>query len=153
MAILLLLLLRLILSISPWGLSKLWGGGVPISDIDHSGPRICRLLLHTLIRPPHPPLLLSYVTSPPLPSTTLSPHGITRLHFYCLEKHHCPWYNIPILSGKSPTTDYMGFNHSYLPVPPFLSSWHWFFWWFLWIIPYPIDMNLPMWLLVLSCTA
>ena len=47
-------MLLLILSNSPWGLSKLRGGGVPTSDIDPSGPRICHLLL-----------LLIYLSAPP----------------------------------------------------------------------------------------
>ena len=48
----------LLLATSPWGLSKLWGGGVPTPDIDHSGPRLscllfCILLIGTV--PPSPP--------------------------------------------------------------------------------------------------
>ena len=58
------MLLLFILSISLWGLSKLWGGGVTTSEIDHSGPRINCLMLRTLIKPPPPILLPSYVLSP-----------------------------------------------------------------------------------------
>ena len=39
------MLFLLVLATSPWGLSKLWGGGVPTSNIEHSGPRLHRLLL------------------------------------------------------------------------------------------------------------
>ena len=80
----LLLLLLMILSTSPWGLSELWGGGVPTLEIHHSGPRIRCLLLRTLINPPRPPLFFSYVPSPPSSSTVLlcmwsSVHpGVTR---------------------------------------------------------------------------
>ena len=76
LSLFLLLLLLVILSTSPWGLSKLWGGEVPTSDIDHNVPMIRRLLLHTLINPPQPPLIPSYVLSPPSSSTVLPPHGI-----------------------------------------------------------------------------
>ena len=65
----LLLLLLMILSTSPWGLSELWGGGVPTLEIHHSGPRIRCLLLRTLINPPRPPLFFSYVPSPPSSSS------------------------------------------------------------------------------------
>ena len=44
----------LVLTTSPWGFSKLWDGGVPTSDIYHSGPRLrCLLLLLSLALPPH----------------------------------------------------------------------------------------------------
>ena len=42
---------------SPWGLSELWGGGVPYSEIDHSGPRLRRLLSYSLLIEPAPPSL------------------------------------------------------------------------------------------------
>ena len=54
------LILLLILATSTWGYSKLLGGGVPKLDIDHSGPSISPLLLHTLIiwpAPPSPPYI------------------------------------------------------------------------------------------------
>ena len=79
------MLLLLILATSPWGLSELWGGGVPTSDIDHSGPRIRHLFLCTLISPPHPLLLPSDFPYPPSSSpsctrTGSSAHlGITHL--------------------------------------------------------------------------
>ena len=55
-----LLWLMLILATSPWCLSELWGGGVPTLDIDHSRPRLRRLLFRTLIWPvlPYPPDIL-----------------------------------------------------------------------------------------------
>ena len=53
--LLLFLLLLLLLTNSPEGLSKLWGGGVPTLDIYHSGPRLCRLLLCSLLIGPAPP--------------------------------------------------------------------------------------------------
>ena len=65
----------MILSNSPWGLSELWGGGVPTSDIDHSGPRIRRSLIRTVINPPVPPLLPSDVSSPPSSSSVLPPYS------------------------------------------------------------------------------
>ena len=66
------------MSTIPWGLSELWGGGVLTSYIDHSGPRIRRLLLRSIINPPCPPLLSSYVPSHPSSSTALPPHRIIR---------------------------------------------------------------------------
>ena len=43
-------------------MSTLWGDDVPTSEIDHSGPRLRRLLLHSLlIEPPHHLFLLSNV--------------------------------------------------------------------------------------------
>ena len=48
----------LLLDTSTWGLSNLWGVGVPTSDIDHSRPRLrCLLLRSLLIRraPTSPP--------------------------------------------------------------------------------------------------
>ena len=73
------LLLLLILATSPWGLSKLWDGGVPTSDIDHSRPRIRRLLFRSLIngtappsppsaRCPSPPAVVFGLPPPPPPS-------------------------------------------------------------------------------------
>ena len=72
------LVLLLILSTIPWGLSKLWGGGVPTLDIDHSGPRICRLLLRTLINPAptSPPAVRCLVY--PVVFSFLPPYGIIR---------------------------------------------------------------------------
>ena len=43
---LLFLLLLLKTSTSAWGLSRLWGGGIPTSDIDHYAPRLWRLTLY-----------------------------------------------------------------------------------------------------------
>ena len=71
---LMLLLLLLILATSPWGLSRLWGGGVPTLEIDHSGPRIRRLLLRSLIiglAPLSPPA----VRCPASPAVVLHPHS------------------------------------------------------------------------------
>ena len=42
----------MLLTTSPRGLSELLGGGVPSSDIDHSRPRIRRLLSHILLIEP-----------------------------------------------------------------------------------------------------
>ena len=42
---------------SLWGLSELWAGDVPTSDIDHSVPRLYLLLLHRLLIEPDPPYL------------------------------------------------------------------------------------------------
>ena len=58
------LLLLLILATSLWGLSKLWGGGVPKLDIDHYGPRIFCLLLRAIIElnSPYPPTIWSTVS-------------------------------------------------------------------------------------------
>ena len=44
-----------LLATSPWGLSKLWGGDVPTSNIYHSGPRLCRLLLYRFLIEPTSP--------------------------------------------------------------------------------------------------
>ena len=44
----------MLLAASPLGLSKLWGGDVVTSYIDHSGPRIRCLLLHSLLIEPTP---------------------------------------------------------------------------------------------------
>ena len=63
-----LLFVLLVLSTSPWCLSGLWGGGVPTLDINQCVPRICHLLLRTLINPSWPLLLPSYFPSPPLSS-------------------------------------------------------------------------------------
>ena len=55
--------LLLVMDTSPWGLSEIWGGWVPTSDIDHSGPRLRRLLLlFSLALPPHLFLLLFFVS-------------------------------------------------------------------------------------------
>ena len=51
----LLMLLLLLLATSPQGLYELWGCGVTTSDIDHSGPRLRRLLLCILLIGPSPP--------------------------------------------------------------------------------------------------
>ena len=51
------LLLLLLLSTSPWGFYKLLGGGVSYSYIDHSIPRLRRLLLRNLVIGPKPPSL------------------------------------------------------------------------------------------------
>ena len=44
-----------LMATSPWGLSELWGGDVPTSNIDHSKPRLRSLLLHILLIEPAPP--------------------------------------------------------------------------------------------------
>ena len=68
--------LLLILSASPWGLSELWGGGVPTSDMDHSGPRTHRLLLlFNLALLPHLFLL-------PFSGFFFYPYLLTTTHFY-----------------------------------------------------------------------
>ena len=48
-------MLLLLLATSPWGLSKLWGGGVPTSYFDHYWPRLCHLFLLRLPIVPVPP--------------------------------------------------------------------------------------------------
>ena len=71
-------LLLLILVTSPWGLSELWGGGVPTPDIDHSGPSLCRLILRSLIIGPAPP------SSPAVWCSTSLPFSFACLH----HRHH-----------------------------------------------------------------
>ena len=80
------LILLLILATSPWVLSELWGSGVLTPDIDHSGPRLCRLLLRRLLigTAPHSSPAVWYLSSPPssfVASTTgSSAHlGVPRL--------------------------------------------------------------------------
>ena len=88
------------LATGPWGVSKLWGGDVPTSDRDPSGPRI----RHKFIRSysyysrstlsAHLPmsaqggLLARAPSSPPFP-TIVSPHRIIRPP----ERHLSPFQN------------------------------------------------------------
>ena len=78
-----------LLDTSPWGFSVWWGGNVPTSGIDHSGPRLYRLLLHSLLIEPVSPSCPAVQFSlgrgqhnpapPPQPSTSdLLPQGIIR---------------------------------------------------------------------------
>ena len=87
----LLLLLLLILSTSPWGLSELLGGGFPTSDIDHSGPRIRRLLLLLIYpsAPPFPsPVYGSFIPFlPPLRPIPYLPPSFTHRHQFSLFLH------------------------------------------------------------------
>ena len=96
------LLMLLIMATSPLGLSKLWGGGIPTSYIDHSGPMLRRLLLCSLLiglTPPYSPFFAFSASQPS--SYVLPPHGIhcplgvTRL---------CPSIpkNLPLLSLTGP---------------------------------------------------
>ena len=83
--LLLLLLLLLILATSTWGLSELWGGGFPTSDIDHSESRLRHLLLRTLIEPAP--------TSPPAIQCPIYPAFL-----FCLDsaKSHPPTRASPV---------------------------------------------------------
>ena len=62
------MLLLLIPATSVWRLSKLWGGGIPNSDIDHSAHRLRRLTLHFILSLPPHLFLLSFLdrSFPPL---------------------------------------------------------------------------------------
>ena len=112
------LILLLILATSTWGYSKLWGGGVPTSDIDHSRPSIRPLLLHTLniwLAPSSPPSVQCpacptvdfYLPPPPPPQdhlpTWASPVSI-------------PEYRKPI-SLPSLTHHFPRLNPHLLPLP------------------------------------
>ena len=69
-----LLLLLLVPATSAWGLSELWGGGIPTSDIDHSAHRLWRLALHfNLALPSH---LFSFTVS----GSVVSPSFLPPLH-------------------------------------------------------------------------
>ena len=58
-------------------------------EIDHSGTRICCLLLRTLIKPPQPSLLPFYVLSLPSSYTVLPQHG----NIFPLSRHLYPSQN------------------------------------------------------------
>ena len=91
--------MRALLAISLCDMYESWGVGVPTTDSDYSGPRICHLLLSILnIKPPHPILLQSNFRTrgqptpdlPPHPSTsTFLPHSIIRLprRYLSLSQH------------------------------------------------------------------
>ena len=117
-----------ILATSPWGLSKLRGGGVPTSYIYHSGPMPCRLLLRAPIEltPPSPPVIRCTVSPaiflhpasaqdrpptldspfyvPPYQENPVTPPSLTRHHqrptLPLLPRPHHAWH---ILVTAAPT--------------------------------------------------
>ena len=82
-----------LLATSPWGLSKLWGGGVLTSDIDLFGPRLLRLMLHSLLIAPVPPSLTS-IRCPSGGGIPLLPHFPSHQRVYT--RDHPPTQASPV---------------------------------------------------------
>ena len=109
---------------SPCGVSESWGGDVPASDSDHSGPRLCLLLLRRLnINPPHPLLLPSALhpggkLTPSLPTyPTMSaplPHSIIQPPGRPPSLSH----NIKNTFSRTASSDHLRFSHIHQICPP-----------------------------------
>ena len=110
--LLLLLLLLLIMATSLWGLSELWGGGIPTSYIDQSRPRLCRLLIYSLLIVPVPPspLAVWYLASPVVVFLPAS------------ARYHTPTWASPIFAPayRKKTALLSLTRHYQRPTPPLL---------------------------------